>query len=368
MVTRARSTSEATTYGCELQVYAPELQVLGGVVGLFYTHLRLPSGEAVRVNIDTGSVGIVIPQSLVVSPSGTYYPWAEPTGESMEIVYRPSNDTISGPVVVLRGLRLGAGEIELGPVRALAHTGGGTFMLGVGFGFEAINRYLAPAELAGTSAATALDNPFLNIRGMSREPGAPFQAAYSISAFGPGASPGRITFGQTAESLAGYAFLPLRANDSVPSGFELPWVNLTVTPLEEDTLPTTRARLLIDTGISSMFLGIFEPSPPVSGMSSRRVDVDLLGAAVNIYGADAAGEVVLNHTFVNSKPGDGVHWICDANEKASPSKIMSGGSPQTGSFINTGVHLLSKYDLHFDAVYGQLGLRPTRRASGVILI
>lgn len=180
-----------------------ELSVSGGVPGLFFTDLILPAGERRRVNIDTGSVGIVIPHELVVDASGQYYPWAEPTGGVLELIYEPSGDTIAGPVVRLSGLTLGDGSVAIGPVRALAYTqGSGTFMLGVGFGLEAKSQWLtAPANAGGGAAALCLDNPFLAIEGMSRAPGAAFPAAYTLSAAG-GASPtaGAVTFGQTPES------------------------------------------------------------------------------------------------------------------------------------------------------------------------
>lgn len=355
MVVRALSPSQGITPGTKLLTLQPELEVVAGVPGLFFTTLRFPNGAATRVDIDTGSVGIVIPQSLVVDSNGFYQPWAVPTGESMEIVYKPSNDTISGPIVTLSGLSLGDGSIQIGPVKALAHTQAGTYMLGVGFGLEAISRFLAPPSRAGQSAATALDNPFLAIAGMSREPGAPFQAAYSLTASGPG--PGMVTFGQTAQSISGFEFLSLTPDPTAPGGFQLPRVDLSVTTADGKALPTTRAQLLVDIGIGSSFIGVFNPSPPNPGALATRVDVDWPGASVNVSAVTDSGQPVLQYGFVNRTPGDGAFVNCDPNEKASPSHIMSGGSAQSGSFINTGGHLLAKYDYHFDAVNARVGFR-----------
>lgn len=336
-----------------------------GVPGQFFTELVLPTGVKEKVNIDTGSVGIVIPHTLVVDASGNYYPWAEPTGGVLELIYEPSGDTISGPVVRLSGLTLGDGSIAIGPVRALAYTqGSGTYMLGVGFGLEAKSQWLTPPPNAGGGAAAlCLDNPFLAIEGMSRTPGAAFQAAYTLSAAG-GASPsaGSVTFGQTPDSITGFRFLSLTADPNSPSGFQLPWIDVAVTPQGQAPLPVTRAQLLMDAGIPGMFLGVFQPSPPASGASSP-VATSWPGARIAVSATDAAGAPVLQYAFTDANPQldrtQAVFWNTDPNETASPSAVLHGGpSPQGGSFINTGVHVLARYDYHFDAVNARVGFRP----------
>lgn len=336
-----------------------------GVPGQFFTDLMLPSTVRRRVNIDTGSVGIVIPHELVVDASGQYYPWAEPTGGILELIYEPSGDTISGPVVRLSGLTLGDGSIAIGPVRALAYTqGSGTFMLGVGFGLEAKSKWLtAPPGAGAGAAALCLDNPFLAIEGMSPAPGATFQAAYTLSAAG-GASPsaGAVTFGQTPQSIAGFRFLSVTRDPESPSGFQLPWVDVAVTPAGQAPLPVTRAQLLMDAGIPGMFLGVFQPSPP-AGSPSSPVPASWPGARIVVSAADGAGAPVLEYAFTNVNPQldrtQAVYWNTDPNEKASPSAVLHGGpSPQGGSFINTGVHVLARYDYHFDAVNARVGFRP----------
>lgn len=351
-----------------LQTLQHELSVSEGVPGLFFTDLVLPSGERRRVNIDTGSVGIVIPHELVVDASGQYHPWAEPTGGVLELIYEPSGDTISGPVVRLSGLTLGDGSIAIGPVRALAYTqGSGTFMLGVGFGLEARSQWLtAPENAGGGAAALCLDNPFLAIEGMSRAPGAAFQAAYTLSAAG-GTSPnaGKVTFGQTPESIAGFRFLSARPDAESPSGFQLPWVDVAVAPQGQEPLPLTRAQLLMDAGIPGMFLGIFLPSA-MAASPATPVAARWPGARIAISAADGSGQRVLEYAFTNANPQldrtRAVYWNTDPNEKASPSAVLHGGpSPQGGSFVNTGVHVLARYDYHFDAVNGRVGFRP--RAS-----
>ncbi len=359
----------STQYGTTTVALKPELQVQNGIPGRFYAMLNFPaSGIAPkRFNIDTGSVGFVLPHSLLLADPATnsYYPWAVPTGETMTIVYEPSGVTTSGPIVTVSGLSLQGvdGPIPIGPVKVLAHTDGAdSFMMGVGFGLEAISHFgMADAPKPWVSAATALDNPFLNIEGMSREPGAPFLAAYTMSAAEYDGGPGLVTFGQTADSLAGFRFVPLSADPGSPAGFQLPWVSLTVAPAGGN-LQQTQAQILMDAGIESMFLSVCEPSPPPAGVTATKLPVaDWTNAAVRIQAADASGDTVLDYSFVNGDPVAQPFHNTDPLQPASPTEILNGGhSPQGGSFVNTGVHLLALYDYVLDAANSRLGFR--RRA------
>ena len=132
-------------YGTQTLTLQPGLQVENGLPSLFYAQLSLPVSNSTprQVNIDTGSVGFVIPNSLLIDQNtGTYYPWAVPMGETMTIICEPSGTTISGPIVTVSGLSLAGenGPILIGPVKVLAHTDGAdTFMMGVGIGLQAIS-------------------------------------------------------------------------------------------------------------------------------------------------------------------------------------------------------------------------------------
>ena len=352
-------------YGTEILTLQPELQVQNGLPSLFYTSLALPvpGSQPRRVNIDTGSVGFVIPQSLLIDPTtDTYYPWAESTSETMTVIYEPSGTTTSGPIVRVSGLSLQSGNttIPIGPVRVLAHTeGSDSFMMGVGVGLEAKSHYgMADAPQPWTSAATALDNPFLNIVGMSREPGAPFRTAYVMSAATYDGTPGLVTFGQTAQSLDGFHFVPMPADAASPAGFQLPWISVTMTPAGGSSIQTT-AQILMDAGIENMFLSVYEPSPPPQGVTAtKRPIADWTNAEVRVHATDSAGQTVLDYTFVNGNPGTEPFHNTDPNQIASPSEILNGGpSPQGGSFINTGGHLLALYDYVVDAGNCRMGFR-----------
>lgn len=355
----------AIQYGTTTKTLQPELQVQNGIPTLFYAHVTFPAPEigAKLFNIDTGSVGFVIPKSLLLQPGTTsYYPWVEPTGQTMTMIYKPSGVSPTGEIVTITGLTLQGvdGTIPVGPVKALAHDETThTFMMGVGFGLQAISHY-GPVDQPQpwTSAAGALDNPFLNLVGMSRDPGAPFQAAYAMSAATFGGVNGKVVFGQTEELLEGFRFLPITPDPASPAGFQLPWVDLTVT-LPGQAPVETSAQLLMDAGIENMFLGVFQPSPPPPGGSANQLKVaDWTNAEVRIRAADAAGFPVIDYLFVNRDPQKVQFHLTDANQPASPNEILNGGpSPQGGSYINTGVHLLALYDYVLDAANNRLGFR-----------
>ena len=356
--------AQTPAYGTRFLTFQPIMETSPpGVPEKILTNLKFPNGISKQVDIDTGSLGIVIPHELVSDPvTGNYYPWAAPTGQIMTIIYMPSKVTISGPLVKVSGLTLADGRIPIDPVTVLAYTlGHDTYMMGIGFGLEAIGHFGYPNAPQPGSTATALDNPLLAVTGMSREPGADFQAAYSLTAaVQSDGSAGQVTLGQTAASVAGFRFLPIAPRSTAPAGYELPWIDVTVTPAGTSSQPvTSRAQMLMDTGIGSMFLAFFTPSPPRPGQVAQPVPLSLPGAAVRIQARDGAGNTVLDYGFVNAHAGgDSRSPNTDKGQPASPSEILHGGhSPQGGSFINTGIHVLALYDYHVDATFGQVGFR-----------
>ncbi|ASG23801.1 hypothetical protein [Nitrospirillum viridazoti] len=338
-------------YGTRIITFQPTINMAGNLPGLFSTTLFFPNQASHGVNIDTGSVGIVVPIATLQDGEGNFQPWAQPAGETLTFTYEPSGNTRTGPVVVVTGLQVGDGTPQgttvLGPVRVMACTNDDTvYMLGVGIGLEA-KATLTPSG----NAATALDNPFLNLRDML-EPDPAVLPAYALTAaLQDNGRHGLVTLGQTVDSLQGYRFLPLVADSSSPSGLQLPWVQLTVTP-QGGTPIQTQAQMLMDAGITNMFIGVVpEPQPPIPWLNT----------AITIQAEDEAGVTALNYSFVNTQPADGPspNVNCDPSQPASPSRILNGGpSPQGGSFLNTGVHLLAAYDYVVDAVNTRLGLRP----------
>ncbi|MEE3624576.1 hypothetical protein UCD39_11325 [Nitrospirillum sp. BR 11752] len=338
-------------YGTRTITFQPSIDMAGTLPGLFSTTLFFPNQTSHGVNIDTGSVGIVVPIAALQDGQGNFLPWAVPTDETLTFIYEPSGNTRTGPVVTVTGLQVGDGTPEhtvvLGPVRVMACTNvDDVHMLGVGIGLEA-KATLAPSG----NAATALDNPFLNLRDMLGDSPTLLPAYALTAALQEDGRYGLITLGQTADSLQGYRFLPLTPDADSPSGLQLPWVQLSVTPAGGIPIDT-RAQLLMDAGITNMFIGIIpKPDTPI----------DWLNAAIAIQAQDGDGETALDYSFVNTNPADGPgpNVNCDPNQPASPSRILNGGpSPQGGSFINTGVHLLAAYDYVVDAANDRLGLRP----------
>lgn len=354
----------AYQYGSQTATILPKVRsAQDGLVGPFFTTLCLPGGATTTVNIDTGSVGFVLPATMLQDQSGAFLPWVKSTGQRMTLTYKPSTVTVSGTIVEVTGLTLtdvpeGETPIEIGTVRALAHDGSAApYMMGVGFGLQAQSYMDDPngQPLPGVSTNTALDNPFMNVVGMSREPGAPFQAGYSLSAYGRG----KVTLGQTADTLAGFRFMPLTADPTSPSGYQLPWVDVRVTSPDGGAVQT-KAQMLMDAGIENMFLAVYEPSPPAAGTSPAHLHIDWAGKAVGIQARDAAGALVVDYGFVNANPSADAHanTNTDLDQPASPSTVLPGGpSPQGGSFLNTGVHPLAIYDYAVDFVNGQLGFR-----------
>jgi hypothetical protein len=137
------------------------------------------------------------------------------------------------------------------------------------------------------------------------------------------------------------------------------------TTADGNPLPTTRAQLLVDIGIVSSFIGIFNPSPPNPGVPSTRVDVDWLGVTATSMGRGARVNRRCSTASPTSSRVRGLLEHRPRRESLAEQRHARWQS-QTGSFINTGVHLLANYDYHFDAVNGRVGFRPHREpASGV---
>ena len=105
--------------------------------------------------------------------------------------------------------------------------------------------------------------------------------------------------------------------------------------------------VLIDTGIEAMFLTVpedrlahvrqsDEPSRLIPG---THIAIDLTPGQVN--GADAG------YSFILGDDHDGV----------APAGITLAGIGRRPTFVNTGVHLLNRYDYLFDAEQGLVGFR-----------
>ena len=284
------------------------------------------AGNPLIVNLDTGSIGLVVPYAFVHDESNVCYKWAVSTGKTMTRKYEPSGITFTGTIYNLSELYFLDPEnnrVNLGTITALVcdpapHS---PCMLGVALG----SMPSLPDAL--------LDNAFLNVENASSA--SPSPQTYSLHLTTSPEYTITVTLGQASEDLIGYSLIPLVANAACGSGFQMPYLDVSVTPPGNASV-TGPCQLLMDCGISGMF---FHSGSPITG--------SLLNAAFEISVHDAPN---IRYAFTNGTPPTG---------PGAPAAVMPGGpGPQGQGYVNTGIHFLNVFDYFVDGVNGKMGFRP----------
>ncbi len=280
--------------------------------------------------VDTGSVGIVVPR--------TELPRSVSKAVDGSIRYTSSGLVVDGfwtePIDVTLDT---SGAIARVPVFAAetshcvvpasnpCRDGSLPHMMGVGFGRP--DAYATPDR-----------NPLLHIRNLP--PGTP--ANYRITQTGielgvahPLAIKGLHTLRLTRWTRSGLHNEPV-TDDRTPSGF-----------LRMNTSVPQPVSILVDTGITDALLTLVSGEPAACASLARKADASCRvadGTRLSLSMLHGASSLAFTVGDDGPATPDAVHWI----------HLNS----QEGSFINTGMHLLAKFDVFYDYTSGVFGLDP----------
>ncbi len=204
----------------------------------------------------------------------------------------------------------------------------GIAYLGVGFGREG----------NGQSQGTPDKNPLLNLTAIGGQPIASgsFRKGYVVTQEG-------VRVGLTASVAAGFRFLKL---DARGAGGPLDWLQAPMHVAAGDQ-PAQPGSLLIDTGIPTMYLGVAHPEAlqtvtETNPSTKKPAKVLAPGQTVTIT--------------VPTQPATTFAFTMGSGEATVPSQVLV-NSPSAKGFVNTGRHVLRRYEVMFDADGGWFGLR-----------
>ncbi len=289
-------------------------------------HLRLSFGAAARDAVmDTGSTGIVvsadaIPDLAALPSTGPARLTYSSSGRIMEGRWVTTPVTIAGadgasvttaPIPVLAVERIACLRTarRCTPRERPQHVS----MIGIGFGREYDHQ----------PDGTPDHNPFLNL---AAAPG--LRRGYVVTRTG-------VHVGLTAADTAGgFAFARLVRDARWPD-----WAQAQACITIATTAPAC-GRLLVDTGVSAMYLTVPPDRLSDGGLPS--------GASVAIQ--LIAGDQPLGYSFTVGDP---------ANPLA-PEGVTLSGIGKRATFVNTSFHLLNGFDYLYDADGGWVGFRPVR--------
>lgn len=334
------------------------------------------NGTRHTVQVDSGSIGIVVPQSLLVNADGDPLHGITCLGPA-QIVYEPSGlkllgcyyliDTSIFPVEIGGSLDSPQFACKAGNLvvhGAIMYSNGksvdGMGMFGIAFGRPPIG-YAPPNE----SVVYYTTNPFLACQ---TNDGTPLNPSYLLSSSEP-----YITLGVLPEEFTagGGTLIPL-AQAPWPSPTNAtevlcncptptPWpnpphqpVNWTAAPVEVSVSTVSggapiAGTMLLDTGINSMLLGLSDIAnwPPQDLPAGTQI-------AVSIYRPilTAADKPVMSYKFATGS---------STNPPETPSEVLPVSGDKTATtpsvFVNTGIRVLNGYDYYFDSISGNIGFR-----------
>ncbi len=293
--------------------FTPESSLSRG----FHLHAVLGGGPPHLFEIDTGSVGILVPRARL----GPNYQDFDPT-QDITFKYSSSGNAYWGQwvlVEVILGVPAdwdGTGDypgglIEVFAVDQPADFDGG--VLGIGFAID------------GKADGGPARNPLLNLNYQ----GTTLGAGYIVSSTA-------IQAGLTLTNTAEFAFVALTRN-TAGLDWEQPTGSVELPGGFQYDLP-----VLMDTGIDRMvlWLDVADRPPMLAGFSQFPAGVTV-GIAVPPAGGEA--EPVLQYSFVTGNAG----------QPMAPVQVEWRG----GHGINTGRNVLAGFDYLFDADGGRIGFR-----------
>jgi hypothetical protein len=219
----------------------------------------------------------------------------------------------------------------------------GIFYMGVGFG----------REHDGQPQGTPDKNPFLHITQIDGVPVAKgtMRSGYIITGKG-------VHVGLTAANTANFAFTGLTGPKYSDNPQDWPEASICVAV---DQSPCIPGRVLIDTGISQMYLTVTSQVPVTTVLApdlsgpKRRVPVLKDGSRVTVRFPGNDNPIAF-YTFT----------VGDQSNPMGPAQVITSTNGTT-AFVNTGRHFLRHFNVLYDAEAGLLGLKwtgPANSSSG----
>lgn len=310
----------------------PELHFIGQAAGTPITappRLGLSlGGPTVRATVDTGSTGVVVSagaipnldQQQTLGPGELTY---SSSGRIERGVWVRMPVTLTGangysvttrPVLVLAVTAVDC-TVTARSCKTVAHPEH-VAMVGIGFGREHDHQ----------AHGTPENNPLLNLDGEAGR----LRLGYTVRRDG-------IVLG--APDLSGFASEQL-AYDTEFRDWKAPQACIRL-----DDGPEACGHVLVDTGVTRMFMAI--PSDRLAGHNSGSTLSPGVRVAITFGEPTGAGERPA-YGFIVGGPATPV----------APTDVVLSGDGRRPTFVNTGVHLLNRYDIGFDAEGGRFGYRP----------
>jgi hypothetical protein len=318
---------------------------------------KAPAGARFSAGIDTGSVGLEVSKKLFIKMlggSGSTYPNPLPKGvigpgAPGEITYTSDNVHIYGnwwTVPITFGTA--AASISTIPMQILVsngqrppppenHATDGIVRIGnMGVGFADSANAIGP-----------IDNPFLQLMPMLGGKG--IARRYIINTHG-------ITFGGTAAQLKGFKWIKLPTNAQLAGDWDLASGCVVFPKAPNASTTYACGAFKVDTGYPPSILSL----PPGQGPNNAPAYLNTKGNTVQIVAPGNTAPVlnwVFNTPGLLPQSGTGTGKFPPSYPQAEPNGIK--WSPTSAyTFINTGLHILYKYDYAYDADCGAIGLRP----------
>lgn len=320
---------------------------------------KKPAAPRFTVGMDTGSVGLIVGKNSFIQllgGSNGAYPNPLPSGvigpgAPGEITYTSDHLRNYGHWWTVP-LTFGTSKLAHAttiPIQILvvdksqtyavhAHAGmaSGTTTIGnMGVGFA-----------DSTNAILPIDNPFLQLERMLLGK-SPLPRRYIVNTHG-------ITFGGTAAQLAGFTWIKLSTNAQLAGDWDLPSACIGFPKAPNAASSYSCGTFKVDTGYRPMILSL----PPGQGPSNVQTYLNAKGNTIQLM---APGNVrpVVNWLF--DTPGILPSMGQEPFPPSYPDPIPNGihfVPTNSSTFINTGLHIIYKYDYAYDAACGAIGFRP----------
>lgn len=287
--------------------------------------------------VDTGSIGAAVPvEELgpnVVGPAGPAYKFYDSSGyEYMGFLYLAQ--------VTIRDSSLGT--VSSIPIRVLGVVSSGCVpgysctsapdpeafhYLGVGFD----RNDPSPAD----QLASPTDNTLLQLT--SSDPDAHFAPGYVVDGSG-------VEVGLTPGQVSGFATTDLTASSAVPGDWQTAPGYVAIDASIDDVSgePTTSASVLVDTGITEMFIDSHSRAAPFDHLDE--------GDYVSVSVGNTPGTASFSPYFFEVGAGD-----VPTQSGMNPSHVSLIHLQPSGVFVNTGRYVLFQQRYLFDARKGRVG-------------
>ncbi|SNT21643.1 MULTISPECIES: hypothetical protein [unclassified Azospirillum] len=312
-------------------------------------------GLAHKVQVDTGSIGIVIPEEILhVDGDKTKDLLPGVTkGPACKIKYEPSNDQIEGNFYKVPSVAIGqnpdgtfVGHTAQITVMGATNMGMDYGMMGIGFDRQ-----------GGPSApGYALDNPYINFVGMSAgDPLVSYTITPTETVIGLNLPDYQLQYGRL---LANPTEIKLEPASPKTSGSGLNQKNW-LTPQLQISISTLgspiSAAVLTDTGVTVMMMSCTTPD------WADNLD----GASVSVSANYTTFQMPYNIQFTLTEKDGKYFPVADSSSDAPSEFLPRAVGTATENFVNTGIHPLFTHSYYYNAQNGYVCFGAPTRAKNV---